>query len=75
MWYVTRYEDVRAIILDTERFTTVSEHSLLLDTFGAHLLTTEGALHDRYRLAVQPCSPPASSAIILRGRFESPPQS
>jgi cytochrome P450 len=54
MWYVTRYEDVRTIILDTERFTTVSEHSLLLDTFGAHLLTTEGALHDRYRLAVQP---------------------
>ena len=66
MWYVTRYEDVRAIILDTERFTTVSEHSLLLDTFGAHLLTTEGALHDRYRLAVQPCF----TTSFIRNHFE-----
>jgi len=66
MWYVTRYEDVRAIILDTERFTTVSEHSLLLDTFGAHLLTTEGALHDRYRLAVQPYF----ATSFIRNHFE-----
>jgi cytochrome P450 len=66
MWYVTRYEDVRAIILDTERFTTVSEHSLLLDTFGAHLLTTEGALHDRYRLAVQPYL----TTSFIRNNFE-----
>src|ERR1700722_1150618 len=68
MWYVTRYEHVRAIILDTERFTTVSEHSLLLDTFGTHLLTTEGALHDRYRRAVQP----HFSAGFVRDHFEDP---
>jgi cytochrome P450 len=68
MWYVTRYEDVRAIILDTERFTTVSEHSLLLDTFGTHLLTTEGVLHDRYRLAVQP----HFSTSFVRSHFEEP---
>jgi cytochrome P450 len=66
MWYVTRYEDVRAIILDTERFTTVSEHSLLLGTFGAHLLTTEGAQHDRYRLAVQPYF----TTSFIRNHFE-----
>jgi len=68
MWYVTRYEDVRTIILDTERFTTVSEHSLLLGTFGTHLLTTEGALHDRYRLAVQP----HFSTSVIRNHFEVP---
>jgi cytochrome P450 len=67
MWYVTRYEDVRAIILDTARFTTVSEHSLLLDTFGVHLLTTEGALHERYRLAVQP----HFTASFIRNHFEA----
>jgi cytochrome P450 len=68
MWYVTRYEDVRTIILDTERFTTASEQSLLFGTFGAHLLTTEGALHDRYRLAVQS----HFSAGYIRSHFEQP---
>jgi cytochrome P450 len=68
MWYVTRYEDVRAVILDHEHFTTVSEHSLLLDTFGTHLLTTEGTLHDRYRRAVQP----HFSASVVRHHFEGP---
>jgi cytochrome P450 len=68
MWYVTGYENVRTIILDTERFTTASEHSLLYDTFGAHLLTTEGALHDRYRLAVQS----HFSTACIRKHFEEP---
>lgn len=66
MWYVTRYEDVRAIILDTQRFTTASEDSLLLDTFGVHLLTAEGALHDHYRRAVQPYFSPG----FVRAHFE-----
>jgi cytochrome P450 len=68
MWYVTRYEDVRTIILDAERFTTASDHSLLLDTFGAHLLTTEGAIHDRYRRSVQP----HFGASFIRTHFEEP---
>jgi cytochrome P450 len=68
MWYVTRYEDVRTVILDSQRFTTVSEHSLLLDTFGTHLLTSEGALHDRYRHAVQPHFGPS----VVREHFEDP---
>jgi cytochrome P450 len=52
MWYVTRYEDVRAITLDHARFTTAFERSLILDTFGPQMLSTEGAEHDRYRRAV-----------------------
>jgi cytochrome P450 len=51
MWYVTRYEDVRAITLDQARFTTAFERSLILDTFGPQMLSTEGAEHDRYRRA------------------------
>ncbi|MBS0419772.1 MAG: cytochrome P450 [Proteobacteria bacterium] len=54
MWYVTRYEDVRTILMDDRRFTTVSENSLIFDTFGAQMLTSEGAEHERYRRPVQP---------------------
>jgi cytochrome P450 len=53
MWYVTGYEDVRTAMLDTARLTTASEHSTIFNTFGAHMLTTEGAAHDRYRRATQ----------------------
>jgi hypothetical protein len=56
MWYVTRYDDVRAIMLDTEHFTTVSGHSLSLDTFGTHLLTTERALHDLWSRFTSCCN-------------------
>jgi cytochrome P450 len=53
MWYVTRYEDVRAITLDHARFTTACERSPIRDTFGAQMLSVEGAEHDRYRRALQ----------------------
>ena len=54
MYYVTRYEDVRALLLDPKHFTTASDHSTIFDTFGAHMLTVEGAVHDRYRASFQP---------------------
>jgi cytochrome P450 len=54
MYYVTRYEDVRALLLDPEHFTTASEHSTIFDTFGAHMLTVEGKAHDQYRALFQP---------------------
>jgi cytochrome P450 len=54
MYYVTRYEDVRTLLLDPEHFTTASEHSTIFNTFGAHMLTVEGKPHDRYRAAFQP---------------------
>jgi cytochrome P450 len=53
MYYVTRYEDVRALLLDPEHFTTASEHSTIFDTFGAHMLTVEGKDHDHYRASFQ----------------------
>jgi cytochrome P450 len=51
MWYVVRYEDVRTALFDVARLTTESPQSTIFDTFGAHILTTEGATHDRYREA------------------------
>ena len=81
MWYVVGYEDVRTALLDTTRMTTVSAQSTIFDTFGAHVLTTEGTTHDRYRQALRhPFAPtfirshlePAivAAATALIGEFE-----
>jgi cytochrome P450 len=54
MWYVVGYEDVRAALLfETTRLTTTSAKSTISDTFGAHMLTTEGFAHDRFRQALR----------------------
>jgi cytochrome P450 len=53
MWYIVGYEDVRTALLDTKRMTTASAQSMIFDTFGAHVLTTEGTTHDRYRQALR----------------------
>lgn len=53
MWYIVGYEHVRTALFDTSRLTTESAQSTILDTFGAHILTTEGATHDRYRRALR----------------------
>jgi cytochrome P450 len=49
MYWVTRYEDVRGVLLDEQTFITGTPASLLFDIFGEHMLTTDGAPHDRYR--------------------------
>jgi cytochrome P450 len=67
IWYVTRYEDVRVITMDSARFTTASDHSLIYDTFGTQILTSEGSDHARYRRAVQPNFQPS----YIRQNFES----
>ena len=53
MWYIVGYEDVRTALFDTTRLTTASTQSTIFDTFGAHVLTTEGTTHDRYRQALR----------------------
>jgi cytochrome P450 len=67
MWYVTRYEDVRTVLMDERRFTTACAKSLIFDTFGAQMLTSEGAEHERYRRPVQPYF----SAAFIRKSFEA----
>jgi cytochrome P450 len=67
MWYVTRYEDVRTILMDGDGFTTAWPNSLIFDTFGAQMLTTEGLEHDKYRRPVQPSFSPSH----LRANLEA----
>lgn len=67
MWYVTRHADVRALLLDTRRFTTRFERSTIYETFGAQILTSEGDEHDRYRSPIQPDFSPQR----VRARMEA----
>jgi len=67
MWYVVGYEDVCTALLDSSRLTTESARSTILDTFGAHILTTEGAMHARYRQALRhPFTP-----VFIRQHLEA----
>ena len=54
MYYVTRYEDVQKVLRDTGNYVVGTEGSTLMDTFGEHMLTTEGAQHDRYKNPLLP---------------------
>jgi len=67
MWYVVGYEDVRTALLDSSRLTTESAQSTILDTFGAHILTSEGAMHERYRQALRHPFTPA----FIRAHLEA----
>jgi cytochrome P450 len=49
LWYVVRRDDVVAVLDNAEAFTVQSPHSLLDDTFGTMMLSTEGELHQRMR--------------------------
>ena len=66
MWFIVGYEDVRTALLDTARLTTASAQSTIFDTFGEHVLTTEGATHDRYRQALRHPFTPA----FIRAQLE-----
>jgi cytochrome P450 len=71
MWLVTRYEDVRNGLLDTENLTVASQHSLLFDTFGEHMLTTDGLLHRRYRDAkTQGAFMPANVRMAFQDKID-----
>jgi cytochrome P450 len=67
MWYIVGYEQVRSALFDTSRLTTESARSTILDTFGAHILTTEGATHERYRQALRHPFTPA----FIRAHLEA----
>jgi cytochrome P450 len=65
-WYVTRYEEARAVLRDDKTFAVGWEASTIHDTFGENMLTTDGALHDRYRQSAAPAFMPSR----IRGRLE-----
>lgn len=49
MWFVTRRDDIVAILRDPRRFTTDAERSTIRDIFGAHMMTTDGEVALRYK--------------------------
>jgi cytochrome P450 len=60
MYYVVGYNEVRQILTDDVHFSTGTDHSLLQDTFGAHMLTQNGAAHVRERGAFRGAFSPAA---------------
>ena len=71
MWYVTRYEDVHAILMDNQAFTTAWQSSLIFDTFGAQMLTCEGGEHDRYRRPTQSSFSPGHVRSQLEAKIQA----
>lgn len=71
MWYIVGYEHVRAALLDTPRLTTESAQSTILGTFGEHILTSEGATHERYRQALRHHFTPAFIRAHLEAAIEA----
>ncbi|HEY7123867.1 MAG TPA: cytochrome P450 [Ktedonobacterales bacterium] len=49
LWFVTRRADMLAMLLDSASFTVVSPHSLLADTFGPTMLSTDGESQRKLR--------------------------
>lgn len=60
MWFVTRFEDVTAILRDTDRFTVADSESLLSRVFGAQILSIDGPAHREQRLGLNPHFTPAA---------------
>jgi cytochrome P450 len=61
MWFITRRDDVEAILRDTETFTLEDDESLLNDIFGRTMISTDGAEHTRLR---QPFHPPFLPKVV-----------
>lgn len=66
LWLVTRYEDVQAILRDTDNFTTGTPASLLYDTFGAHMLTTDGVAQERLKSRFRGAFAPAAIRAAMQ---------
>ena len=54
LWLVTRYDDVRAVNLEPERFTAATDPSTLNRTMGVNMLGSEGPDQRRIRRVVEP---------------------
>ena len=42
MWFVTRRDDIMAVLKDAKRYTTEAERSTIRDIFGAHMSIASG---------------------------------
>jgi cytochrome P450 len=64
-WFVTRHSDIMAILLDSTTYSVASAGSLLEDTLGQTMLSTDGA---RQRQLRQPFNGPFSPKFVQAHR-------
>jgi cytochrome P450 len=63
MWYVTRREDVLWVLKNPDLFSVDSPASTIKDTFGEHMLSTDGPRQSRYK---KQCTPPFTTVSVRR---------
>lgn len=61
MWFVTRRDDMLAVLKDVDTYTVESTSSPIRDTFGAHMLSTDGETQRKYK---KQCTPPFTSVSV-----------
>ncbi|ARR52584.1 cytochrome P450 [Rhizorhabdus wittichii DC-6] len=65
MWFVTRFEDVAAVLRASDTFTVADPNSLLSRVFGPQILSIDGSAHREQRQDLNPHFTPA----VLRDRM------
>ena len=65
MWFVTRYDDVRAVLADFETYTVDTEHSIIRDMFGRHMMTLDGPQQVRHKKQCMPMFSPRDLAASV----------
>jgi cytochrome P450 len=54
MWFITRFDDVEAVLHDVKTFMLEDDESLLNEIFGRTMISTDGADHTRLRRPFHP---------------------
>lgn len=61
MWLVTRRDLILAVLRDPETYTVERNDSPIRDTFGAHMLSTDGDVQRKYKSR---CAPPFNARAV-----------
>jgi cytochrome P450 len=71
MWLVAGYREVETILRNTDDFVTGTPDSLIFDTFGEHMLTTEGEQHERFKSRFRGAFSPARIRASMERKTEA----
>lgn len=71
LWMVTRHADVQQILRDDARFLVGTEASLIHDTFGAHMLTSDGPDQVRQKAAFRGAFAPARIRAAMAAHVDA----
>lgn len=62
MWFVTRHDDVLAVLANFETYTVDTEESIIRDMFGRHMMTLDGPEQVRHKKQCMPMFRPRDLA-------------